>query len=288
MKTYHHYCICALGMLGLAATQAEAQTLFGATSSGHGELYTLNPATGGVSQDIGPLNDASAVNYSVSGLAFDPITGVLYGSTGAVSGNSLLTINPTTGLVTVIGSFGGTATMTDLAFDSSGNLYGISSSGGANLYSINLASGLATKVGSSGLSFTEGGGLAISSGGICYGAPIPGEFGTYDLTTGAYTHIASPATPVGAGTSYAGLAFDGSTLYGDNLAAGSGGGVTHLVMIDPTTGNVTDIGPSVTHLDAIAFSLEPIPEPGTIGLFSVGGLVTLLVARRKTAVVTPR
>ena len=126
MKSYCFF--CALGILGLAATQAEAQTLYGATSSGHGELYVLNPATGGVLQDIGALNDAATANYSVSGLAFNPITGVLYGATGGVSGHSLLMINPANGLVTVVGSFNvGTATMTDLAFDSSGNLYGISS-----------------------------------------------------------------------------------------------------------------------------------------------------------------
>jgi len=282
MKSYCFF--CALGILGLAATQAEAQTLYGATSSGHGELYTLNPATGGVIQDIGALNDAAAVNYSVSGLAFNPITGVLYGATGGVSGHSLLMINPANGLVTVVGSFNvGSATMTDLAFDSSGNLYGISSSGGANLYSINAATGQAALIGSSGVSFTEGGGLAISSGGVFYGAPIPGEYGTYNPTTGAYTHIATPATPAGGG-SYAALAFNGSTLYGDNLIAGASGGATHLVTIDPTTGAVTDIGASVTHLDAIAFSV--VPEPGAVALFSAGGLIALIARRKKTAIVT--
>src|SRR5215471_1763212 len=204
------YCFFTLGMLTVTATRVEAQTLYGATSSGHGELYILNPATGGVLQDIGGLNDAGAVNYSVTGLAFDPVTGVLYGSTGGVSGHSLLTINPANGLVNVIGSFNvGTATMTDLAFDSSGNLYGIGSSGGANLYSINVGTGQATLVGPSGKSFTEGGGLAISSDGTFYGAPIPGEYGTYNPTTGAYTHITTPTTPVGAGSSYAALAFNG-------------------------------------------------------------------------------
>ena len=157
-----------------------------------------------------------------------------------------------------VGSFNvGTITMTDLAFDQSGHLYGISSSGGANLYSINPGTGQATEIGVSGLSFTEGGGLAISSGGVFYSAPIPGEYGTYDPTTGAYTHITSPATPAGGGSSYGALAFDGSVLYGDNLAAGGGGGVSHLITIDPATGNVTDIGASVTHLDAIAF----VPRP---------------------------
>ena len=278
MKTYR----ILLGALVLlaAGVRADAQTLYGATSSGHGELYILNPATGGVIQDVGALNDSGASNYSVTGLAFDPLTGVLYGSTGSVSGTRLLTINPANGLVNVVGSFNaGTATMTDLAFDGSGNLYGISSSGGANLYSINPSTGQATLIGASGESFTEGGGLAISSGGIFYGAPIPGEYGTYDSTTGAYTHIATPATPAGSGGAYGALAFDGSVLYGDNLLPGSGGGLSHLVTFDPATGSVTDIGASVTHLDAIAF--QPVPEPGTVSLLLGAALTALLVIRRR-------
>ena len=272
------FIFCALSVLALA-TQADASTLYGATSSGHGELYILNPATGSPLQDIGALNDVTGLNYSVTGLAFDPGTGVLYGSTGGASGTKLLTINPATASVSVVGSFSaGSATMTDLSFDQSGNLWGITSSGGAKLASINKVTGAATVMAASGVSFTEGGGLAISSGGVFYGAPIPGEYGTYDSTTGAYTHIAVPATPVSSGSSYGALAFDGSTLYGDNLAPGSGGGLTHLVKIDPTTGNVTDIGASVTHLDAIAFR---VPEPGTIALLLCTGLISLFTIRIK-------
>jgi hypothetical protein len=277
MKAYQ-ILLCAVGLTA-AGARADAQTLYGATSSGQGELYILNPATGGVVQDVGALNDSGAVNYSVTGLAFDPLTGALYGSTGGHSGTDLLTINPANGLVTVVGSFNvGTATMTDLAFDHSGNLYGIGSSGGANLYSINLSTGQATEIGASGVSFTEGGGLAIGGSGIFYGAPIPGDYGTYNPTTGVYTQITAPATPAGAGSSYGALAFDGSVLYGDNLVAG-GSGVTHLVTIDAASGNVTDIGPSVTHLDAIAFT--SVPEPGTMSLLLGAGAMALLAFKRR-------
>jgi hypothetical protein len=276
LKAYS-FLFCTLGALAMAA-QADASTLYGATSSGHGELYVLNPATGSPLQDIGPLNDVSALNYSVTGLAFSPTTGVLYGSTGGVSGTKLLTVNPATGLVSVVGSYNvGGVTMTDLNFDQSGNLFGISSSGGARLFSINTGTGQATLIGASGVSFTEGGGLAISSGGVFYGAPIPGEYGTYNATTGVYTHIATPATPAGGG-SYGALAFDGGTLYGDNLLAPSG--ATHLVTIDPTTGNVTDIGASVTHLDAIAFQ---VPEPTSVCLMIAGLAGSFLLRRTRQA-----
>lgn len=268
---------CALSVIALA-TQADASTMYGATSSGHGELYILNPATGSPIQDIGALNDVTGLNYSVTGLAFDPSSGVLYGSTGGASGTQLLTINPATALVSVVGAFNaGSATMTDISFDQSGKLWGITSSGGAKLASINKATGAATVLPGSGISFTEGGGLAIGAGGVFYGAPVPGDYGTYDPTTGVYTNIATPASPVGSGGSYAALAFDGTTLYGDNLKPGSGGGASHLVKIDPTTGNVTDIGASVTHLDAIAIQ---VPEPATALLLATG-LLSLFSFRTK-------
>ena len=270
----------ALGTLAVVA-RTDAQTLYGSTSSGHGELYILNPATGGVVQDVGPLNDSSANNYSVTGLAFDPLTGVLYGSTGGQTGTELLTINPLTGLVNVIGSFNtgiNGNTMADLAFDTSGDLYGIGSTGGANLYKINLGTGQGTLVGSSGLSFTTGGGLAISSAGVFYGGPQNGLYGTYNPTTGAYNNIATPTYPEGSTSSFAALAFDGSVLYGDNLLSG-GSGSTHLVTIVPATGAVTDLGASVTHLDAIAFSV--VPEPTTLALVGLGGLASLVAFRRK-------
>src|SRR5215471_7746262 len=101
MKPYHFF-LYALAASSLV-TKADASTLYGATSSGHGELYILNPATGGVVTDVGPLNDSAAVNYSVTGLAFNPLNGVLYGSTGGLSGHNLLTINPVNGLVSVVG-----------------------------------------------------------------------------------------------------------------------------------------------------------------------------------------
>lgn len=270
--------LCLLGVIA-GISRVDAQTLYGATSGGHGELYILDPSTGAITKDVGPLNDSGAANYSVTGIAFHPVTGVLYGSTGGASGTQLLTINPSNGLVKVVGSFNaqtssGPATMTDIAFDPSGNLYGISSAGGANLYTIDSSTGAATKVGDSGFSFTEGGGLAISSTGIFYGTPYVGEFGTYDSGTGAYTRITIPANPAGTDASYAALAFNGLILYGVDLLAGpANGGKTHLTTIDPATGNVNDIGPSVAHLDAIAFQPATASPALTIQQMTNGVIV---------------
>ena len=66
------------GLAMLFATQASAQLLYAANGAGGNlaDLVILDPATGAVVQTIGPIG------FSVTGLAFHPITRQLYGSTG--------------------------------------------------------------------------------------------------------------------------------------------------------------------------------------------------------------
>jgi hypothetical protein len=284
---------CVVLSAVLAQRSGYAAVLFASSAAGGpGELYTLNPANGAMVSDIGPLNDGSAVNYPITGLAFHPITGVLYGSTGNSSpaqAAKLVTINPATALVTVIGSFnagpvssGGTpSTMADISFDSAGNLYGVGSIGGPQLYSINASTGQATVIGGTGLTSTTGGGLAISSGGAFFGTPTSTRFGTYNSITGAYTNIANPTKPLGG--AYAALDFDGGTLYGLNLGPGSAP-PTELVTFDQGTGAITDLGPSVVALDAIAFQPIAIPEPRTMALLGLAATGMLVRASRRKQV----
>jgi len=281
--------LCTLGLLPLfIGTNAHADLYASTSAGGPGELYRINPATGAMVQDIGPLNDASGGNYPITGLAFNPMTGLLYGSTGnAIAGKEarLVTINPASGLVTLIGSFyagpvnssGTPATMADLAFDSLGNLYGVGSIGGPQLYSISLVTGQATLIGNTGLTSTSGGGLGISPTSIFYGTPTSSRFGTYNSGTGTYVNIANPTKPLGG--AYAALAFNGSTLYGLDLGPSSTGLATELVTIDPATGAVSDIGGSIPSLDAIAFSI--VPEPSTMTLLALAGASLWFKARRR-------
>lgn len=256
-------------------TSSEAAVIIAATASGGpGELYVLDPATGAIIKNVGPLNDAAGVNYPITGLAFHPQTKVLYGSTGnnSSSPGTFVTIDRKTGLVTVIGPYnagpvntsGKPATMTDLVFDNAGNLYGIGSIGGPQLYSIDISTGQATVIGNSGFTSTTGGGLAIAPDGTFYGTPTASRFGTYDKVTGSFTEIVNPITRPGGGGAYAALAFSpAGELYGLNSAPDSPP-PSHLAIIDPATGDVTAIGGplEVRALDAIAF----IPEPTTLVL----------------------
>ena len=282
---FHNLCLSLL-FAAILALPSDAATLYASSAAGStGELYILNPATGAVVQNIGPLNDAAGANYPITGLAFHPTTGVLYGSTGnnpAATAARLVTINPATALVTVIGSFnagpvngsGTPSTMADIGFNAAGVLYGVGSIGGPDLYSINTATGQATVIGANGAATsTTGGGVAVSPGGTIFGTPTAARFGTYSLA-GAYTNIANPAKPTGGGA-YGALDFDGSLLYGLNVGAGSPP-PTHLVTI-AADGTVTAIGASLASLDAIAFQ---IPEPATCVLCAIG-LAGLVHGRRR-------
>jgi hypothetical protein len=286
--------VCGIGFLALG-TSARAQTLYGSTAAGSpGELYRLDAATGSVLQDIGPLNDANGVNYPITGLAFHPVSGVLYASTGnfvPATAAQLVRINPATALVTVIGPFNvgnagsGPATMADLAFDpATATLFGVGSIAGPQLYSINTGTGQATVIGGTGLTSTTGGGLAVSISGAIYGTPTAARFGTYDRITGAFMNIANPVKPVGG--AYAALDFNSTgTLFGLDLGPTPAGGQppTHLVTIDPATGAVIDLGASVAALDAIAFA----PEPATPMLLGAA-LIGLISRRRRSSSATTK
>ena len=276
MKTYHAI-VCVLVLLAIG-TQAHAVVLYGSTSGPTSlthELFTFDATNGAPIQDIGPLNDSGGHNYPMTGLAVNPLTGVLYGSTGNSCCQKLVTINPATAQVTVVGDFnafvttynqGGViktantfATMADIGFDKYGHLYGISSVGNPNLYSIDINTGQATLIGNSGVDFlVNGGGLAISPDGVFYSTPENLHFGTYNPTTGVYANVTSNVykPPANANNGYGSLDFNGNALYAMTVALPS-----HLVLFDLTnpsaSGNSTDVGPTVNRIDGMAFSALP-------------------------------
>jgi hypothetical protein len=121
---------------------------------------SYRPQTALSFRQLGPCLLEARLQWA-SGLAFHPQTRVLYGatSTGSPTFNKqLVTINPSTAAVTVVGAFGVGPTMSDITFCPDGTLYGVSSAGTHWLYSINLATGAATKVGTGSDSFSFGGG----------------------------------------------------------------------------------------------------------------------------------
>lgn len=247
--------------LGAMAGSAFADRLFAVDGSGSNSssLYELDPTTGAIISTIG------ATGFShVTGLAFNPVDGQLYGWVSG--GTGLISINLTTGAGTTIGS-GFSSQIPDMTFSSGGVLYAWTESNDT-LATIDLTTGVMTSFGSNigtsntGLAFAPNGTLYLKPGSTLY---------TLDPTTG------NSITSIGLSQSLNNmLAFDSS---GTLFSGVRGGGFT-LVTIDPTTGTVTTIGSnSAGNISALAF--QPVPEPASVALMGLGVLALGGYVRRR-------
>src|SRR4051812_24954926 len=206
-------CLLVIFLVAVATRTCNAGLLFGAvggnTQDAH--LYVLNPATGAFVTDVGSLVDGSNAHFAVTGLAFDPANGTLYGASSSVSPTLpgyLVQIDPGTAVVTTIGAFDpvfGTP-MTDLTFNpQTGVLYGWSGTFDHALYSVNTFTGIATKVGTDVRLDSGGGGLAANASGTLFVTPdgvrqdtsTTPTLRTTDKITGDTTIVAPLSTTTG-------------------------------------------------------------------------------------------
>lgn len=262
MRTAIRYALAATIGLFLAVTTVQAQSrniLFSARGGGNlTDLYILDPSNGSVLLDLGPTG------FSISGLRFDPTTGVLYGSTAnRLSAGDLITLNPITGAGTFVGNFGiANHTMADIAFTRNGTLYGWAEPSRDDLHIINKATGAATDVGNAGLS-TFGSGLAANSQDVLYftGNGPSGALRIVDKNTGLTTVVTNMSGAPLPGGSINALAFDShNVLYAINGGDFGPNSLAHLVIINTTTGVITDLGPTLNSMDALAFLFSNDPE----------------------------
>ncbi len=251
--------VCALAAIGAAlalapSAFAQGQVLYGADGAAGNSadrLQVLDPATGQVTQNVGP------VGYALTGLAEDPTTGVLYGVTGNVDVRApghLITVDKATGAGTVIGDVDADpndpAPVADITFTSDGTLYGWQTDG-SDLATLDKATGLATVVGDSGIA---GSGFGLAADGsdnlFLAGNGDDGPLYTVDKATGVAT--AGPTLDGVQGFGIGALAFDAAgTLFGAR-ASSVGAIPSDLLSIDTTTGALTRRGVQ-TGLSAIEF-----------------------------------
>ena len=170
-------------------------------------------------------------------------------------GGRLGTVDVATGVSSLVGNMG--QAMFDIAFDSVGNLWGIT--GGAQLYSINSTTAAATLVGATGTGFINS--LVFGPGGVLYAAG--NNLYSINTTTGAGTQIG-----VGNGYNSSGdLAFVGGNLYlSSNPTLNDS-----LWLINETNGLGTNIG-------GIGFgAVFGLATPDNITLYGLSGTTVLSI-----------
>jgi hypothetical protein len=250
--------ILLFALTAFTAAQGREQ-LYAATgfAGSTGELYILDPVDGSVITDVGPLNDLVGNNYGLTGLRYDPSSGLLYGITGSslTAPNSLVLVDPTNALVIYIGGpFG--SRLSDIAIDPfTFIMYAVSGSS-KYFYTVDKLTGLATRTGNTILPPKRGGGFTANSRGVLYGTNDKTLY-TYDKVTGAATAVGNTNL-----LHYVdALAFSATgVLYGSEgggsstaSAPASSDRERWLVVINPATGAAVELGSTVGNLNALAF-----------------------------------
>jgi DNA-binding beta-propeller fold protein YncE len=262
----------ALGGLGFSAGADAVPVLYGAAYNGPDGLstfYSLDAATGAATA-IG------AIGFErVSGMDFDPMTGVLYATAERSDGSDvpvLITIDLATGAGAEVATLNGGAphsfgdTYTDISFRSDGTLYAYLEPGDG-LGTLDVGTGALIELGFTGVGCC-GNGIAFSGSDVLLHANDV-ELSELDQNTAAASYLATLGFPAGqVFPRVNALDFDPAT--GTLYAAVRRDFANYLATIDPLTGAVTSIGGSVNGLDAIAVLF--VPEPGTLALFAAAAL----------------
>lgn len=271
---------------------ASAQTIYVAggnisAATTTGILGTINPITG-VFSLIG------TTSTELTGIAFSPLTGVLYGV--SADATTLYTVNASTGALTVVGATGlGTGANFDiadgLAFRSDGTLFLADATGAggtaSNLYRVSTTTGAASVVGAIGnassatIGFDGSGNLFEINNQV-----TPNTLVSLNQSTGAGTTVGSvPFRDI------SGLAFSNGLLFGFTDTNQSGANTTNSVVAvntGPGAGAVFvssyNLGNGNVITAATPFQRAAVPEPSTLALLMGMGVTgTGVFLRRKRA-----
>jgi hypothetical protein len=280
--------VAALAFVAATSVAQAAETMYAASVSGYnagsteigaGVLYTIDPATAAATR-VATIRAEGRDVLGITGLAFHPATGVLYGITAGLSPNiphSLVSVDPKTGDAKVIGALN--VVGSDISFDADGKLYMWIPSL-RQIGEVNLQTAAIRLVGSAGTAVSTGG-LSIDNRGtvMVVGSGNTPRIDNLDSATGDITR-----GPPLANAPYS--AFNSLTLsprgilYAVNSNMGAPAS-TRLVTIDRKTGEVHNIGALPPDTDALAFrpeSAAPLTQDfnWTPILIALGVIVTLV------------
>lgn len=272
-------CLMALLALPMSAF-AQEEVLYGCAGEygEDSELYIIDPTTGAATL-VGSMGGeiwctglAFSADETLFAMAFDEIPppddwiAALY------------TVNRNTGAATMIGhshhAFGDWA-IPDISFRSDGKLFGYLMRDDG-LGRIRTATAAVTELGATGLD-GSGNAIAFDAGDTLFHSNED-ALHTLNQATGNATVVAAhtfPDVDCPDGPRINAMDFNGAgTLYGSLNCGDSRGGPNYLVRVNTTTGNVSNIGPTVDALDGIAFGPPPeaefVPEWGSIALLGSG------------------
>jgi len=280
--------------------------LYGTTAGGSSNpstLYLINPATGSANE-VGPVGFDRCSSLD----AFD---GLLYAvcERPETDVQVLVRINPFSGQGTEIGPLNSCQNIFDMAFRSDGSLFAVGwnepcSEDEFELLSINTSSGNASIFGKliDYFGCTSGNGLAFSpdnqlfySSTDCNANDIVGQIYLVNQSTGLATQISTVNFPFSADDEVRTNAIkfnpDTGLMYASVNSSNEG---NFLGIINPFTGSINIVGPTVDGLDAIAFLsgefINPIPTLSEIGMIAaalallVPGIFFFMKRRRSRAV----
>jgi hypothetical protein len=233
---------------------------FGKGEYSSSSLVEIDQTTGEIIRFIGQ------VGYTLNGLAWDPTTGRLYGSTSTKdpSYNGLIEIDMATGAGTAIGvdgwGFGGAA-ITNITVNSSGQMYGWTESGD-DLVSINKSTGIATVIGNSGIG-TWANGLAFDRYNNLYMVNGDGQYYLMNRSTGTGT-LQGDISPGVEEPAHHGVFHPYTNLYYGlrNNPWPWDTSSTNLLSANLSTGSVLSMVPTAFDLHTLAF----VDLPGVLEL----------------------
>ena len=236
----------------VATADVAPDALFGVSLNGFSngnpgpsDLYIIDEVTG-AGTFIGNIG------YAVNSIAFDPTTGLMYGSTTTWSGdfNGLLLIDPATGAATEIGAFGAEFTsILGLSFNSLGELFGWHDPGADDPVRIDKTTGAATTVGASGIGTAQQVMAFDNSDQLI----LVQDFTTYDINTTTGAADSAPIPDLSFDPGHGGADIHNTT--GDLWASATNGRTEDSIIrvTDIATDSSRDIDTDVEYLNALAF-----------------------------------
>jgi hypothetical protein len=300
--------LATTAVVATAAFGGSPETIYGLATNGH--LVTINAAAPANVTDLALISGVPA-GSEMFGIDFRPGTNTLYGvaANAATGAGNLYTINPVTGVATVVPgnlTFDTNSPSTNFQvgfdFHPSGSYADIVTGGGAN-YRLTFAP--ATLVPQTSLGFVAGDsnvGDVPSTTRIAHTNANPSQAYGYDYQNDVIVRIGDAdntasglLTTVGASGVTArasGIGFEFSNLSGTDigymtLSTGVPNTnpeqfIRQLYTLNPTTGAVTLIGPVGTNLDPAGLSIGSLtanvsattPEPASLVVIIGGALLT--------------